>query len=56
MITAFSAGIGIGATLGGALHETAGTQLAFLAASAAALLELAVLLAGRKTLMSPATT
>lgn len=56
VITAFAAGIGIGATLGGALHETAGTHVALLAASAAALLELAVLLVGRQTLTSPATT
>jgi len=54
VITAFAVGIGIGATLGGILRESAGASVAFLAASAAALLELAVLTMRRKTLL-PAT-
>jgi len=50
VITAFLVGIGIGAILGGALYEAAGAGVAFLAASAAALLEIAVVTARRKTL------
>lgn len=50
VITAFAAGIAIGLTLGGALHEAAGTEIALLGGAAAALLELVVLLARRRTL------
>lgn len=50
VITAFAAGIAIGLTLGGTLHEAAGTDVALLSAAAAALLELAVLIARRGTL------
>jgi MFS family permease len=50
VITAFAAGVAIGLTVGGTLHEAAGTDVALLGASAAALLELAVLAARRGTL------
>ena len=52
VITAFAAGIGIGLTIGGALHDAAGTDVALLAAAAAALLELALLTARRRTLVA----
>jgi MFS family permease len=50
VITAFAAGVAIGLTVGGTLHEAAGTDAALLSASAAGLLELAVLTARRRTL------
>jgi MFS family permease len=50
VITAFTAGVAAGLTIGGALHEAAGTGLTLVAASAGALLELAVLVARRRTL------
>ena len=53
VITAFTAGVALGLTLGGALHEAAGTGAALVGAAAATALELAVLLAGRRTLRAP---
>jgi len=51
VITTFAAGIAAGLTIGGALHEAAGTELALLGAAAAALLEPVVLWARRRTLL-----
>lgn len=50
VITAFAAGVALGLTIGGTLHEAAGTDVALLSAAAASLLELAVLVARRRTL------
>jgi MFS family permease len=51
VITAFSAGVGLGLVVGGTLHEAAGSGLTLLAAAGAALLEVGVLLARRRTLV-----
>jgi MFS family permease len=56
VITAFTAGIAAGSVVGGALHESAGTEVVFLTAGGLALVELAVLAARRATLRVGAVT